>query len=102
MVQKMKFIEKYDNLIYGIAAGVLLPVIVGLIIFAFTAHGQSLPGYLGRISSANIVTHAITLCVFPNVFIFLLFNRFDMLRATRGVLTITIVWAAIVFAVKFF
>ncbi|MBA4321658.1 MAG: hypothetical protein C0408_02455 [Odoribacter sp.] len=98
----MKFTEKYDNLIFGLISGVLLPALVGLIIFAFTAHGRSLISYLERIAYGNIVTHAITLCVFPNVIIFLLFNRFDMLRAARGVLAITIVWASIVFGIKIF
>jgi hypothetical protein len=98
----MKVVEKYDKMIWGVISGVLLPLIVGLITFIITAHGKSLGDYLGNISSANIVTHAITLCVFPNVFIFLIFNRFDMLRAARGVLAVTIVWAAIVFAVKIF
>jgi len=41
------------------------------------------------------------MCVFPNVLIFLLFNRFDMLRASRGVLGITMAWAIVVFIVKF-
>jgi hypothetical protein len=98
----MKSAEKYDKLISGIVSGVFFPAIVGLIIFAFTAHGKSLSSYLERISDGNIVTHAITLCVFPNVLIFLIFNRFDMLRAARGVLAVTIVYAAIVFALKVF
>jgi len=98
----MKIAEKYDKLIFGLISGFLFPAIIGLVIFAFTGHGKSLISYLERISDANIVTHAITLCVFPNVFIFLIFNRFDMLRAARGVLAITIVFAAIVFAIKLF
>ena len=98
----MKIAEKYDKLIWGIISGFLLPAIIGLIIFAFTGHGKSLSSYIERISEANIVTHAITLCVFPNVSIFLLFNRFDMLRAARGVLAVTILFAAIVFAIKLF
>ena len=98
----MKLVEKYDNLLSGIISGFLFPVIIGLIVFAFTAHGMRLMAYLERIKYANIVTVAITLCVFPNVFIFLLFNRFDMLRATRGILAATIVWAVIVFLIKFF
>jgi hypothetical protein len=102
MVQEMKLTEKYDKLIWGLISGFLLPAIIGLLVFAFTGHGKSLTSYLERISEANIVTHAITLCVFPNVFIFLLFNRFDMLRAARGVLAVTIVFAAIVFAIKLF
>ena len=97
----MNMSEKYDKLLTGIVSGLILPVITGLVIFFFTSHGTSIASYLDRISDANTVTHAITLCVFPNVFIFLLFNRFDMLRASRGVLAITIAWAITVFAVKF-
>jgi hypothetical protein len=101
MVQEMTGAEKYDKLRTGIISGFVLPVIVALIIFAFTAHGKSILQYLQRIANANIITHAITLCVFPNILIFILFNRFDMLRASRGVLAITIAWAVTVFIVKF-
>ena len=97
----MKLVEKYDNIVSGVVSGFIFPIIIGLIVFVFTAHGMSLISYLERIKGANIVTHAITLCVFPNVLIFLLFNRFDMLHAARGVLAATIVWALIVFAFKF-
>jgi hypothetical protein len=98
----MKFSEKFDNSVAGAISGVFLPLVVGLTIYLFTAGGVSIASYLHRISVSNIVTHAITLCVFPNVLIFLLFNRYDMLRASKGVLAVTILWAIIVFAVKFF
>ncbi len=98
----MKFSEKNDQVVTGLISGFLLPFIVGLIIYLFTSGHQSIPSYLGRIANSDIITHAISLCVFPNIIIFFLFNQFDMLRATRGVLAITIVWAVIVFAVKIF
>jgi hypothetical protein len=101
MVQKMTRAEKYDKMLTGLVSGFIFPIIVGLIIFVFTAHGESILKYLQRIADANIITHAITLCVFPNILIFLFFNRFDMLRASRGVLAITIAWAITVFIVKF-
>lgn len=97
----MSFPEKYDKLITGIISALLLPVIIGLIIWLFSAGHQSLHSYFIKISDADIVTHIITLCVFPNIFIFLIFNHFDMLRASRGVLGITIAWAVVVFIVKF-
>jgi hypothetical protein len=93
--------EKFDRIITGLVSGVIFPIAVGLGIFLFSSGGMSLGLYLARLAETNIVTHAITLCVFPNIFIFLIFNRFDMLRASRGILAITIVWAIIVFAVKF-
>ncbi len=97
----MTFAEKYDKLLTGIIPAVVLPFVVGLIIYLFSSGNLSVSSYLSRLVQTNIVTHSITLCVFPNVFIFLIFNRFDMLRASRGVLAVTIAWALIVFAVKF-
>jgi hypothetical protein len=98
----MKLSEKYDNLLTGLFSGFLFPIIIGFIVFIFTAHGMSLMTYLERIKDANIMTHAISLCVFPNIFIFLLVIRFDMLRAARGILMATIVFAVTVFLIKFF
>ncbi len=93
--------EKYDRIATGLISGILIPLIVGLIIFLFSSGHMSLSSYISRIAETRIITHSITLCVFPNIFIFLIFNRFDMLRAARGTLAITIIWAIVVFAVKF-
>lgn len=94
--------EKYDKTIVGVLSGILLPFIIGLLIFLFSSHGLSFNEYLSKLAESGIITHSISICVFPNVVIFLIFNRFDMLRACRGVLAVTIIWAVIVFAVKFF
>jgi len=97
----MNIPEKYDRLITGLVTGLVFPFIIGIIIFLFSSADISPGSYLTRLKDSNIITHSITLCVFPNIFIFLIFNRFDMLRAARGMLGITIIWAIIVFAVKF-
>ncbi len=97
----MTGIERYDRLLTGIVTGLLLPVITGLTVFLFSHGDRSLHAYIGRITDADIITHTLTLCVLPNLFLFLAFNRLDMLRASRGVLGMTIAWAVIVFAVKF-
>ena len=97
----MTLAEKHDKILTGLIPGLVLPFIVGLIVFLFSSGHLTLHSYLARIIESNIMTHAITLCVFPNIIIFLIFNRFDMLRASRGVLGMTIVWAIIVFGVKF-
>ncbi|HUX59313.1 MAG TPA: hypothetical protein VMV77_20240 [Bacteroidales bacterium] len=98
----MTFPEKFDKVITGLISGLVLPFIVGLIIYLFSHGHISLSSYLARILDANIITHSITICVFSNIFVFLIFNRFDMLRASRGVLAMTIIWAVIVFGVKLF
>jgi hypothetical protein len=94
--------EKYDRQITGLISGIIFPCVIGIIIFLFSSGDISLGSYLSRLKESNIVTHSITLCVFPNIFVFLIFTRFDMLKAARGMVTITIIWAIIVFAVKFF
>jgi hypothetical protein len=96
----MKFSEKFDKQIVGLISGLLLPFVVGLTIYAFSSGHQSISAYLTRIADKDIITHAISLCVFPNIVIFFIFNQADMLKATRGVLAMTIVWAVIVFGVK--
>jgi len=96
----MNLAEKYDKLATGIISGLLAPALVAFIVFLFSKGNPNLQTWLMRIADAGIITHMISLCVFPNLLIFLLFNRFDMLRASRGVLGITIFWAVIVFAVK--
>lgn len=93
--------EKYDRVATGVISGLLLPFIIALLIFLFAKGDNNLQSWLKRIAESDIVTHIITLCVFPNILIFLLFNHFDMLRASRGVLAITILWAVLVFGVKF-
>jgi len=97
----MKLSDKFDKVLTGVISGLVFPFIVGMIIYAFSSGHQSIHSYLVRIADSNIITHSITLCVFPNIIIFMIFNQLDMLRATRGVLAMTIVWAVIVFAVKF-
>lgn len=93
--------EKFDKLSTGVAAGFLLPLVTVLIFYMFFSGKGTIVDYFEKIIKADILTHIISLCVFPNLFLFLIFNRLDMLRATRGVLGITIFWAATVFAVKF-
>jgi hypothetical protein len=97
----MTILSKYDKLAAGVLSGFLLPFLIAAAVYLFSSGGGSLADYFSKLVKADIVTHIISLCVFPNIFLFLIFNRLDMLRATRGVLGITIFWAVIVFAVKF-
>ena len=96
----MKVTEKYNNLTTGIIAGILLPIITAFIMYLVAKNDLSPGEWLRKISDAGIVSKVITLSVIPNVFIFLIFNHFDMLRASRGVLGTTIVWAVLVFGEK--
>jgi hypothetical protein len=97
----MKLTEKYDRVPFGLISGFVLPFLVALVTFLVANGHPSLHAWIHKISDANIVTHVVTLCVFPNILIFLLFNHFDMLKSSKGVLGATIFWAIIVFIIYF-
>lgn len=98
----MRFTQRFNNALAGVATGLLLPAIAFIVFSLFTRNGLSFSDYFRKVEEAGNITSIISVCVFSNIIAFLLFNRFDMLRASRGVLGITIVWAFIVFGIKLF
>jgi hypothetical protein len=97
----MSLSRKYNTVAAGVISAILIPVITGIGIWIFSAGNYDLASYFRRIAEAGITTHIVSLCVFPNIILFLIFNRFDMLNASKGVLGMTIIWALIVFLIKF-
>ncbi len=79
-----------------------MPVIAFFIFFLLTRNGLTLDLFIRRMIEVDKVTEVMSISVFANIVIFLLFNRFDMLRASKGVLGITIAWAFLVFGIKLF
>jgi len=98
----MKLNEKYDKTIAGVVSGIILPLVAFTVFYLATADGLSPEKYFKRISDLGNITQIMSVSVFSNIIIFLIFNRFDMLRASRGVLGVTIIWAFVVFGIKLF
>ncbi|NLE36016.1 MAG: hypothetical protein GX622_13010 [Bacteroidales bacterium] len=98
----MQFRQRFNNVLTGVLAGLILPVIAFLVFFLLTRNGLSMPDYYMKILDAGNITSIMSVAIFANIIIFLLFNRLDMLRALKGVLGITIVWAFVVFGIKLF
>jgi hypothetical protein len=84
----------------GFLVGFILPLVVFFAVYLFTSGERTFADYVSRIHSRDVVTHFISLCVFPNVFAFLLFNRLDKYKCSMGVLGMTIIWALFVFLLK--
>lgn len=96
----MNKVSLNNRFITGFIAGFLLPVVAFIAIYLFTSTDMSLRAFIERIIHRNILTHVISVCVFLNVIIFLVFNRYDKLKSAKGVLGVTIMWALAVFAIK--
>lgn len=98
----MQLRQKLNNPLVGVAGGIVLPLIAALVFYLTTSKGLSVEHYIDRCREAGNVTQIMSVAVFTNIIIFLIFNRLDMLRASKGVLGITIIWALIVFSLKLF
>ncbi len=98
----MRFTQKFNNAVSGVVAGIVVPLIAFLIFYLLTNHGLSIFDYFKKVEDAGNISEIMSVSVFANIIIFLVFNRFDMLRASKGVLGITIIWAFAVFGIKLF
>jgi hypothetical protein len=98
----MLFSQRYNNALTGVISGILMPVTAFFVFFLLTRQGLTLDLFISRMIEADRVSEVMSISVFANIVIFLLFNRLDMLRASKGVLGITIAWAFLVFGIKLF
>jgi len=89
-----------NNPITGVIGGLLLPALSWIIFYMFTSNGLSVVEYYKHTLLIGNVTQIISVCVFTNIIIFLIFNKLDMLESSKGVLGITILWALLVFGIK--
>jgi len=98
----MAFRQRYNNVITGVISGIVIPALAFFVFFLLTRKGLTLDLFIRRMIEVDNVTEIMSVAVFTNIFIFLLFNRLDMLSSVKGVLGITIVWAFVVFGIKLF
>lgn len=96
----VKASEKYNTVITGAVTGFIVPVIAMLLFSLWKSGSMTIAEFYGQLLRVGAFTNALSVSVFLNVFFFLLFNRFDMLRASKGVLGLTILWAVAVFILK--
>jgi hypothetical protein len=78
----------------------LIPVFIMSLFFIWKSGGMSVAAFVERLIMTGALTSSISVSVFANVFAFLLFNRLDMLKASKGILGMTIIWAVVVFIIK--
>jgi hypothetical protein len=77
-------IAKFNKTLYGIAGGIVLPVIFFIAIVLVKKEYRSIQDYLNIISEYAILPKLMSLCLLPNLILFFGFIRGELYQAARG------------------
>jgi hypothetical protein len=92
---------KFNNLWIGLGAGILVPLIA-LTCYYFARYSDlSLVNFVKVYQNLGILTHIVSLAVLPNLLVFFLFIRQNLLKSARGVLLATFLFTFIVLCIRF-
>jgi hypothetical protein len=91
-----------DTTVTGTVFGIFLPIITFLIVYFILSDHQTLNEYLQRLIDRNIQGHFISISVIPNLLIFFIFIWLNKMKAVRGVLLSTFLWAFLILAIRLF
>ena len=94
--------KKQNRIRSGLIPGLLLPVAVFVAMYLLSGKKEVFSDYLYNLWILNALVKLLTLCVLPNLVLFLLFmgRKYDL--AARGVLMATFLYAFIVVISKVF
>jgi hypothetical protein len=94
--------DKLNHLWIGLAAGVSVPAIA-LTCYYFARYSSlNLVDFVKVYKNLGILTHIISLAVLPDLLVFFLFIRQNMLKSARGVLLATFLFTFAVLCIRFF
>ncbi|HBL76847.1 MAG: hypothetical protein A2W90_22945 [Bacteroidetes bacterium GWF2_42_66] len=94
--------HKFDKMQFGFWPGLLGPLLVFAIVYLLKSEDQSLTEYINSLWKFNVLIKLLSLCVFPNLLLFLFFIRKKYDWAARGVLMATFIYAFVVLFSKLF
>ncbi len=95
----MKAEKRFDNLLYGLIPGILLPM-AGVVLFWVVRSGQNLLDFLSDFQQLGMLSKVITLSAIPNLLLFFLYIWTDRNFSARGVIFATLVLAFVMLVLK--
>lgn len=85
----------------GFFIGLGFPMIFFLIYFLFRFKDLTITQYYQLLLHTGKIVHVVSLAVFPNLIPFMFFVRTSRFKSGRGIMAITIIYALLIFALKF-
>ncbi|MDR2011049.1 MAG: hypothetical protein LBQ22_11290 [Bacteroidales bacterium] len=97
-------IKKFNKPVFGLALGILTPFICFLIYFLYLkikGEGLDLSEFIVYLKSSEVLVPVISVCVLPNLILYLIFKKLDYWYAIKGVVASVLVYTLAVFVIKF-
>ncbi|PKP22036.1 MAG: hypothetical protein CVU05_05525 [Bacteroidetes bacterium HGW-Bacteroidetes-21] len=91
----------YNKLITGLVLGIVIPSICVMLFYLVRHPAKSFYEFLVLVTQMNVMSPILSLCALPNLGIFYLFLNKEWWYSARGVILATLLWAVLVFLVKF-
>ncbi len=91
----------YNRLVTGLVLGIFLPTICTMLFYLIQHPAKSFYDFLILVTEMNVMSPILSLCALPNLGIFYIFLNKEWWYSARGVLLATLLWALLVFTVKF-
>ncbi len=94
-------IKKYDKLLLGLLLGIITPLIVLLVYYKINFYYIRVDTFLYETFMKRIFLPLLSLCVLGNLAVFFIFIQTDRYYSARGVVFATLLYAIVVFVLKF-
>lgn len=94
--------QNLNNTITGLLSGIFLPVVVFIIIYFVLSNQITMSNFMQFLMERKIQGHFISISIIPNLLVFFIFIWSNKIKAARGVLLSTFLWAFVILAIRLF
>jgi hypothetical protein len=93
--------SRFNNIILGTVLGIIVPVITVFVAYRLRFSQYQLDEFFGILLQKKILSSLLSLCVIPNLLVFLIFIWLNYLHSARGVLLSTFIVGFVIVGIKF-
>jgi hypothetical protein len=93
--------SKVNNIYLGIILGLIVPVITVFLVYKIRFNQFNWEEFINLFVQRRVLSSLLSLCVIPNLLVFMIFIWLNHLYSARGVLLSTFIVGIIIVGVKF-
>jgi hypothetical protein len=105
MEAKPNMIKKYNKPVIGLIGGLILPALTFLLYYAYMSftsdNGVALSDFIDTMYTTGAFTPILSLCVLPNLLLYVIFKKIDYWYAIKGVIVSVLAYTILVLILKF-